>query len=96
MAKFDSLYLKIEYNVKAALAKMDDLQSENKALRAERDRLVKENESLHEQARDVEDKLKILSVTKTILNNEDNKKTRKQINDWVREIDNCIALLKNK
>lgn len=96
MAKFDSLYLKIEYNVKAALAKMDDLQSENKALRAERDRLVKENESLHEQARDVEDKLKILSVTKTILNNEDNKKTRKQINDWVREINNCIALLKNK
>ena len=96
MAKFDSLYLKIEYNVKAALAKMDDLQSENKALRAERDRLVKENESLHEQALDVEDKLKILSVTKTILNNEDNKKTRKQINDWVREINNCIALLKNK
>lgn len=96
MAKFDSLYLKIEYNVKAALAKMDDLQRENKALRAERDRLVNENESLRGQAQDVEDKLKILSVTKTILNNEDNKKTRKQINDWVREIDNCIALLKNK
>ena len=82
MAKIDILYNKIEYNVKAALLRMKDLREENDPLRA--------------QVTDLEEKMKLLVVTKTTFDKEDNKKTKKQINDWVREIDNCIALLKNR
>ena len=96
MAKIDILYNKIEYNVKAALLRMKDLKEENDRLRAEKERKERENEALRAQVTDLEEKMKLLVVTKTTFDKEDNKKTKKQINDWVREIDNCIALLKNR
>lgn len=96
MAKTDILYNKIEYNVKAALLRMKDLKEENDRLRAEKERKERENEALRAQVTDLEEKMKLLVVTKTTFDKEDNKKTKKQINDWVREIDNCIALLKNR
>lgn len=96
MAKIDILYNKIEYNVKAALLRMKDLKEENGRLRAEKERKERENEALRAQVTDLEEKMKLLVVTKTTFDKEDNKKTKKQINDWVREIDNCIALLKNR
>lgn len=96
MAKIDILYNKIEYNVKAALLRMKDLKEENDRLRAEKEKKERENEVLRAQVTDLEEKMKLLVVTKTTFDKEDNKKTKKQINDWVREIDNCIALLKNR
>ena len=96
MAKIDILYNKIEYNVKAALLRMKDMKEENDRLRAEKERKERENEALRAQVTDLEEKMKLLVVTKTTFDKEDNKKTKKQINDWVREIDNCIALLKNR
>ena len=96
MAKIDILYNKIEYNVKAALLRMKDLREENDRLRAANERKERENEALRAQVTDLEEKMKLLVVTKTTFDKEDNKKTKKQINDWVREIDNCIALLKNR
>lgn len=96
MAKFDILYSKIEYNVKAALLRMAELRKENELLKVEKAKLEKEAESLRKKVEDTENKLKLLVVTKTVLYKEDTKQTKKQINDWVREIDNCIALLKNK
>ena len=96
MAKIDILYNKIEYNVKAALLRMKDLKEENDRLRVEKERKERENEALRAQVTDLEEKMKLLVVTKTTFDKEDNKKTKKQINDWVREIDNCIALLKNR
>ena len=96
MAKIDILYNKIEYNVKAALLRMKDLREENDRLRAANERKERENEALRAQVTDLEEKMKLLLVTKTTFDKEDNKKTKTQINDWVREIDNCIALLKNR
>lgn len=96
MAKFDILYNKIEYNVKAALLRMAELRKENEQLRREKSELEKEAETLRKKVEDTENKLKLLVVTKTVLYKEDTKQTKKQINDWVREIDNCITLLKNK
>ncbi|MCQ2275790.1 MAG: hypothetical protein MJZ87_02400 [Bacteroidales bacterium] len=96
MAKFDILYNKIEYNVKAALLRMAELRKENDRLKNEKAALEKETEELRKKVEDAENKLKLLVVTKTVLYKEDTKQTKKQINDWVREIDNCIALLKNK
>ncbi len=96
MAKFEVLYNKIEYNVKAALLQLADLREDNERLKEEKRRLEEEKEALRKKVEEMEYKLKLLVVTKTVLNKEDTKQTKKQINDWVREIDNCIALLKNR
>lgn len=96
MARFDDLYNRIEYNVKAALSRMEELHRENERLRVENEKKDKENKALHAQVEDLEEKMKLLVVTKTVLDKEDDRKTKKQINDWVREIDNCITLLKNR
>lgn len=75
---------------------MAELRKENDRLKNEKAALEKETEELRKKVEDAENKLKLLVVTKTVLYKEDTKQTKKQINDWVREIDNCIALLKNK
>lgn len=75
---------------------MAELRKENDRLKNEKAALEKETEELRKKVEDAENKLKLLVVTKTVLYKEDIKQTKKQINDWVREIDNCIALLKNK
>ena len=75
---------------------MEELHRENERLRVENEKKDEENKALQAQVKDLEEKMKLLVVTKTVLDKEDDKKTKKQINDWVREIDNCITLLKNR
>lgn len=96
MASFESLYNKIEYNVKAALVQIAELKKENELLRTENDLLKQQQEGLKRRLADMDEKVKLTVITKTVLDKEDKKETKKQINDWVREIDNCITLLTNK
>ena len=43
---------------------------------------------------DLQDKVKLMNITKSVdRNQEDVKSTRLKINEYVREIDKCIALL---
>lgn len=96
MASFESLYNKIEYNVKAAITRISELRADNVKLKEENESLRKEMEQLRIQLVDKDEKIKLLVVTKKILHKEDITEIKKQINDWVREIDNCITLLKRK
>ena len=59
---------------------------ENEALRAERS-------ELREQLEKTEEKLKLVELTNTIIDKEDKTELKKQINEWVREIDSSIKLL---
>ena len=45
---------------------------------------------------DTEEKLKLVELTNTIIDKESKTELKKQINDWVREIDNSIKLLNGK
>ena len=45
---------------------------------------------------ETEEKLKLVELTSTIVDREDKTELKKQINDWVREIDNSIKLLNGK
>ena len=45
---------------------------------------------------ETEEKLKLVELTNTIVDREDKTELKKQINDWVREIDNSIKLLNGK
>jgi len=96
MASFESLYNKIEYNVKAALLKISDLQKDNEKLKRENEALKEKEKELQIQIDELTERLKLIVVTKTVFNKKDKQETKKQINDWVREIDKCISLLTNK
>lgn len=96
MASFESLYNKIEYNVKAALLKVADLQRENAELKEKNAELEEKQKNLIKQTEELTERLKLIVVTQTVLNKRDKQETKKQINDWVREIDKCINLLTNK
>ncbi len=96
MASFESLYNKIEYNVKAALLKTAELQRENAELKDRNAELEKEGAMLRRQLDELTERLKLIVITKTVFNKKDKQETKKQINDWVREIDKCINLLTNK
>lgn len=96
MASFESLYNKIEYNVKAALLKLSDLQKDNEKLNRENEALKEKEKELQVQIDELTERLKLIVVTKTVFNKKDKQETKKQINDWVREIDKCISLLTNK
>ncbi len=96
MASFESLYNKIEYNVKAALLKISDLQKDNERLKRANEELKEKEKELQVQIDELTERLKLIVVTKTVFNKKDKQETKKQINDWVREIDKCISLLTNK
>lgn len=75
---------------------MKELREENAKLQMENEALKTEAAELRRQLNDKDEKLKLLVVTKKILYKEDKTEIKKQINDWVREIDNCIELLKER
>ncbi|MEG2070904.1 MAG: hypothetical protein RR034_05975 [Bacteroidales bacterium] len=93
MASFLNLYNEIEYKIKQASLRLNERVGENLKLKEENDRIKAENEQLRLRIGTLEEKLKLITITKTVLNKEDKKETKKKISDLVREIDNCIGLL---
>ena len=67
----------------------------------EKQQVVNEGEKLKESLAEkqeiingLEEKIKFIKMSKVVSSlNEDNKKTKQKINEYVREIDKCIALL---
>jgi len=96
MASFESLYNSVESNVKSALLRVERLQNEVVELRQEKAELLQQQAEFQKKLVDMEEKIKLIEITNTIVNKEDKKQVKKEINDWVREIDNCITLLTSK
>jgi len=96
MPSFQSIYNKLEYKIKSAVARLAELQKENAELQKENAILKQRQKDLEREVAGLNEKMKLMVITKTVLNKQDKNETKKQINDWVREIDNCIALLTNK
>ena len=58
------------------------------------ERIQKDLNKKQEIIKDLEEKIKLIKMSKVVTSSkEDNKKTKQKINDYVREIDKCIALL---
>jgi hypothetical protein len=55
--------------------------------------LREENQELNEKVRQLDEKIKILKLAKTLENKEGNVEAKLKINELVREIDKCIGLL---
>ncbi len=93
MASFLSLYSDIEHNIKQAVALIAEKSEENRKLKEEIEEQNKEIERLQNELLSLKEKHKLLTITNTVLYKEDKKETIKKINEYVREIDNCIELL---
>ena len=77
--------LVVKYN--QVLEEKSDLQINNNNLTVR----IKEQEA---QVLSLQDKVKLMNISKSVdTNKEDVKATRLKINEYVREIDKCIALL---
>ena len=93
MASFLSLYNEVEHKIRAAVILLNEQKSENVKLKKLVDEQHNRLEELEKEVDSLNEKNKILTITKTVLYKEDKKDTIKKINDLVREIDNCIGLL---
>ncbi len=96
MSSFESLYHETEMNVREAVYRFSKLKSQNEELRNENEKLRLELSDLRGRLEQTEEKLKLVELTGTIIDREDKTELKKQINDWVREIDNSIKLLSGK
>ncbi len=71
------------------------LQEENELLKFENQSLNTLLESGKQKTKDLEDKLRVLKLAKSFSEtNEKSLDIKQKINDFVREIDKCIVLLK--
>lgn len=96
MATFQSIYNRIEYNVKEGAERMKVLQQENARLASENQQLRERQEQLEHLLNETKERIKLVTITETLINKEHKQEIKKQIKDWVQEIDKCINLLTTK
>lgn len=96
MSSFESLYHETEMNVREAIHRFQELKQRYESARQENEELRDEVARLKGQLEETTEKLKLVELTSAIIDKEDKTELKKQINDWVREIDNSIRLLNGK
>ena len=84
----------IDVKVRRLIARLAQLQLEKSDLQEDNSALTKRLEEKEEEVRALQEKVKLMNISKSVdINKEDVKATRLKINEYVREIDRCIALL---
>ena len=84
----------IEIKVGKLIAKYNQLQLEKSDLQENKDALNAKLQEKEKQIVVLQDKVKLMNISKSVdTPQEDVKATRLKINEYVREIDKCIALL---
>ncbi|HOS57462.1 MAG TPA: hypothetical protein PLB66_02390 [Bacteroidales bacterium] len=96
MSTFLSLYNEIEYKIKQISVRYNEQKEENEELKKTVNLLTQQVDELTKRTEELDEKLKLVTITKTILKKEDKKDIKKKINDLVREIDDCIGLLNSE
>jgi len=93
MASFLSLYHQIESKLIKIKQVVEEKTEENKTLKINLTAALERIEQLENETTLLDEKNKILTITKTALYKEDKKQTEKKIEKLVRDIDHCIELL---
>lgn len=84
----------IEVKVGKLIAKYDQLNAEKLDLQRNNDTLNVQLQDKESQIVALQDKVKLMNISKSVdASKEEVKSTRLKINEYVREIDKCIALL---
>ena len=85
---------KIEKKIALLIEKYASIKDEKIILEKKNNELFVELEQKAKQIKNLEDKIKIMKISKSVdSSREDVHKTKHKINEYVREIDKCLALL---
>ena len=84
----------IERKVSKLLIEQKKIKNKNSNLQINNNALAKKLDEKDLEINKLLDKVKLMNISKSVLTtNDDVKATRLKINEYVREIDKCIALL---
>ena len=85
----------IEKKVSKLIKLYQSVQKEKEEILTENNKLELDLSDKDETINRLEEKIKLLRITKSVSTQDDerNKESRQKINEYVREIDKCIALL---
>jgi len=93
MAAFLTLYHQIELKLIKIKQVVKEITEENQTLKTNLTTALEEIEQLKNENHQLNEKNKILTITKTALYKEDKKQTEKKIEKLVRDIDHSIELI---
>ena len=86
----------IEAKLVKFIAKYELIRQENLLLKQGNDISIADLESKEKEILNLQEKIKLMNISKSgDASKEEVKETRLKINEYVREIDKCIALLNN-
>ena len=94
-AKHDAVINELNFKVDKLIKLYISSLEENKSLESKIQTLQSELESLQKEKQDLNNKLKTTKVAKAISEGDGSYEAKMRINQFVREIDKCIALLNN-
>ena len=85
----------IERKVSKLIKLYQSVQKEKEDILTENNKFKSDLSNKDESIKKLEEKIKLLRITKSVSTQDDkrNKESRQKINEYVREIDKCIALL---
>ena len=86
----------IEIKLNNLLSSHNKLKEINESLNAEKANFISEIEMKNKEIVALKDKIKIMSISKSVdASKGDIRQTKLKINEYIREIDKCIAQLNN-
>ena len=88
---------RLRSEVERLIADHERVSAQCRELTAERDRLLTEKRRLEESVREMDTKLKSLELSSVMCGNEGSvERARQRVNNLLREVDRCIAALKQQ
>ena len=92
----NNLISNIEKKLSNLLSSYETLKNKNLKLEDENRKLISKIEDNRQIINSLNDKIKIMSISKSVdISKNDIKQTKLKINEYIREIDKCIAQLNN-
>ena len=92
----NNLISNIEKKLSNLLSSYENLKDKNLKLMDENNKLISKVEDNSQIINSLNDKIKIMSISKSVdVSKNDIKQTKLKINEYIREIDKCIAQLNN-
>lgn len=92
----NNLISNIEKKLSNLLSSYESLKDKNLKLKDENNKLISKIEDNSQIINSLNDKIKIMSISKSVdVSKNDIKQTKLKINEYIREIDKCIAQLNN-
>jgi uncharacterized coiled-coil protein SlyX len=93
MKDVSDLVAAIEYKISLLLKSNSDLNNQVSALSKEKESLQEKLDLLNKEFEDVKKQNQFLVLNKGVSNKQGSEEAKKNINDFIQEIDRCIALL---